>query len=245
MLASCRLVSLQESARRAWVTIAVPGTDCPRYSTYVRYDASALPKLPPDLQQGDGLGWLRDLPEVGQGMLPDEHSYITTPLIAQGIERLMEAAGLTISFASLPEDLRAFVTEPALHRRLFSATDAYLDAGERLAPVPGGHLLHLVSDSQWVSHWLAFIGTDGSTGVVCTPAGLGYDDVEKDADEHSENGDLPELIWVADSVAEFVWRWWADNYAFAQAQPSHTPSLEAPDWFDLTAYVAGYTRPGQ
>lgn len=171
-------------------------------------------------------------------MSPDEWSHNTTPFTQEGVGRLLRAGEPRIAVEELPADLRAFVSEPELHRRLFSATDAYVDAGERLEPVPGGQLLHLVSDSQWVAHWLAVIGDDGATGVICSATALGYPDAAGDADDASAP------VWVADSVAEFVWRWWADNCAFAMAHPNRSPELPAPDWFDLAAYVAGYTAPG-
>lgn len=114
-------------------------------------------------------------------MTPDDWSHTTTPLSREGVERPLRAAGASDAFGRLPADLRAFASEPELRRRLFSATDSYVDAGERLEPVQGGHLLHLVADSQWVFHWLAVIGDDGSTGVVCSAAALGYsDDAEAD-----------------------------------------------------------------
>ena len=70
------------------------------------------------------------------------------------------------------------------------------------------------------------------------PAGLGYDLEEDEA----RADDQTQLIWVADTAAEFVWRWWADNYAFAQANPEYCPQLRAPGWFDLAVYTSGYRR---
>jgi len=232
----------RESLAHAWVTIGVPGTTHPRTSTYVLYPADGVPALPVSLSQGDGLGWLRGLSAAGSGMTPDEWSHTTTMLSTEGVDRLLRTAGASPAFERLPADLRAFASEPELHRRLFSATDAYVDAGEHLEPVRGGHLLHLVSDSQWVLHWLAFIGDDGSTGVVCSADALGYVDDAEDDGTPGRGTDEP--VWVADTVAEFVWRWWADNYAFAVAHPDLCPPLPAPDWFDLAAYTAGYTAPG-
>jgi hypothetical protein len=75
--------------------------------------------------------------------------------------------------------------------------------------------------------------------VVCSFSGLGYVADAEDAETMSQAAAAP--VWVADSVAEFVWRWWADNYAFAAAHPDVCPPLQGPDWFDLAAYTAGYT----
>ena len=233
------VVTLRESLARAWVTVGVPGTTHPHGSTYVSYSSDRLPTLPTALSEGDGLGWLRQLPTIGSGMTPDEFSYATTAMSSEGVQRLLQAAGTQVPFEQLPGDLRAFASERDLHRRLYSATGSYVDAGEHLEPVPGGHLLHLVSDSQWALHWLAFVGNDGYTGVVCSAIGLGYVADAEDAGAPSLS--TAEPVWVADSVAEFVWRWWADNYAFAAAHPDLCPPLRAPDWFDLVTYTAGYT----
>jgi hypothetical protein len=229
-------MTYRQTLPRGWVTVGVSGTPHPRGATYVRYDASQLPDLPSALGEGDGLEWLRDLPELTSGMMPDEYGYVTTPFTAEGVRSLL--AGADVEYGRLPMDLRALLSEPSLHRRLFSATDAYFDAGQHLEPVPGGHLLHLVSDSQWVCHWLAFIADDGGSGVVCSHVGLGY---AHDEEDMAARADEPiNVVWVADSVTEFVWRWWADNYLFARAHPDMSPPLHAPGWFEAAEYAAGY-----
>ena len=145
-------------------------------------------------------------------------------------------AGTSWALEDLPSDVRA-LADVAVHTRLFSATDAYLDAGDHLVPVPGGMLLHLVADSQWVLHWYAFLGDDGSRGVICSAEALGYEGLEG---EEPARWDPEQSMWVADSVSELVWRWWADNVAFAAAHPDLCPALPAPAWFDLADYTAGY-----
>ncbi len=235
-------MNLPTTLRRAWVTIGVPGTAHPESSTYVIYPSEGLPALPAALSQGDGLGWLRNLAAIDLGMAPNAWSYSSTPLSREGVEGLLHSAQTGVAFEQLPADLQAFASETTMVHRLFSATDAYVDAGERLEQVPGGHLLHLVSDSQWVGHWLAFIGDDGSTGVVYSPKPLGYLE-EQDDDDEERDFRADEPVWVADSVAEFIWRWWADNHAFAVENPEISPSQVAPDWFDVAAYTAGYTMP--
>jgi hypothetical protein len=223
---------------RAWVSIGIPGADDGSAGTYKSYPADRLPSVPQAVLADDALAWLHDLPEVGPGMTADEYSYATTPLDADGVRGLMATVGQ--AYEQLPADLRALVAEPGLQRRLFSATDAYFDAGQRLEPVPGGHLLHLVSDSQWVCHWLAYLGADGRTGVVCTSAGLGYD-----PDDPPDDPEYPTAtLWVAGSVREFLWRWWADNYVFTLAHPDLCPRMHAPSLFNPARYVAGYTSAG-
>lgn len=78
--------------------------------------------------------------------------------------------------------------------------------------------------------------------MVCSAAAVGYS--ENAEDDGAPSRGIDEPVGVADSVAEFIWRWWADNYAFAAAHPHHCPPLVAPDWFDLAAYTAGYATPG-
>jgi hypothetical protein len=88
-----------------------------------------------------------------------------------------------------------------------------------------------------VCHWLAYLGSDGRAGVVCTSARLGYDPEPDDPPE--DPGYPTETWWVADSVREFLWRWWADNSLFSLAHPDLWPPMHAPSWFDPEPYVAG------
>lgn len=229
-------MTLRDSLQRGWITVGVPGTEFDDGGTYASYEAGALPEIPREVLGDPGLGWLRALAPTGEGMAPNAYSHTTTPLTGAGLERLLADVGLPRT--ALPTDLRALAA-PETHARLWSATDAYLDAGDHLAPVPGGHLLHLVSDSQWVLHWFAFLGEDGSSGVVCSAESLGYEGLKG---EKPARWDPEQSMWVADSVHEYVFRWWADNYAFAVANPDLCPSLEAPGWFELDRYVAGYLR---
>src|SRR4051794_24119773 len=113
--------------------------------------------------------------------------------------------------SSVPEDLAHFVRE-GLRDRLRSATDSYFDLGDSVVPVDGGRLLHLVSDSQWVFHWLLHLGDDGGSAVVGTTAPVGFTADPEDADAL-----LPQTwgcVRVADSFADFLWRWWMDNEVF-------------------------------
>ncbi len=227
-------MTLRESLQRGWITIGVPGTTFNDGGTYATYAADALPDVPREVAEDPTLGWLRALAPLAGGMAPTTWSHVTTPLTADGLERLLSPAGRTLT--DLPPDLRA-LADPAVHERLWSATDAYVDAGDHVVAVPGGLMVHLVSDSQWVLHWYAVHGEDGSTGVVCSAEALGYEGLEG---EETARWDPDQSMWVADSVAELVWRWWADNFAFAAANPDLSPALEAPPWFDLDAYVASY-----
>src|SRR5690606_33757319 len=128
-------MSVRESLQRGWITIGVPGTQFDDGGTYATYDAGALPAVPREVLEDPELSWLRALAPADGSMAPNSWSHATTPLTAVGVERLRTAVGPTL--AALPPDLLA-LADPTIHERLWSATDAYVDAGDHLAPVPGG-----------------------------------------------------------------------------------------------------------
>lgn len=103
-----------------------------------------------------------------------------------------------------------------MRQRLRSATDSHFDLGHRLEDVGGGHLLHLVSDSQWVMHWSLFLGDGGDTAVVASPFPSGFD---LDAEELEPWVDEPASHAIcAASFAEFTWHWWMDNEVFRRVE---------------------------
>ncbi|MGQ1838627.1 hypothetical protein ACT4S2_09225 [Kocuria turfanensis] len=121
---------------------------------------------------------------------------------------------------------------------MYSATDCYFDLGHHLVPVDGGYLLHLLSDSQWVRHWLLFVGEGAASAVVTTsyPAGFALD-VEESAYWKTEPW---EYVVCAPSFAEFAWRWWMDNEIFHAVRVVHeklTPEQEE--------YLRGYDHPAE
>jgi hypothetical protein len=122
------------------------------------------------------------------------------------------AADLLGNVQALPDDFSRFLDGDWLRDRLRSATDSYFDPAHSAVEVPGGRLLHLVSDSQWVYHWLLYLSDSGDSAVVGTsfPAGFNLDDDEADSLGTEERG----YTLVADSFAEFAWRWWMDNEIF-------------------------------
>jgi hypothetical protein len=185
------------------VTIQVPGSS-PRtlFATYVAYPIDELPVPPRDVA---GLEWLKQAPRH-----PDD--YMATAFESAVRDPSPDAVTeLLGDLASLPADVRGFI-EDGLRDRLRSATDSYFDLGDSVVPVDGGRLLHLISDSQWVFHWLLYLGDDGDSAVVGTsfPAGFNLDPHDVTFWQKESWG----YVVVADSFAEFIWRWWMDNEVF-------------------------------
>lgn len=137
----------------------------------------------------------------------------------EGVARDLTAQALTelpISQA-LPSGFTGFVNDPGLRTHLRSATWCCFDLGHRLQAAPGGQLLHLISDSQSVMHWLLYLGDGGASAVVATRRPIGFN-----LDEDEEEAYWPQEQWeylrCADTFQEFIWRWWMDNEIFYRVQ---------------------------
>ena len=141
---------------------------------------------------------------------------------------------------SLPADFVHFVGDrgPGLRHRLRSATDCYFDLGDSVVEVEGGRLLHLISDSQWVFHWLLYVGDDAASAVVGSQFLAGFDLVPDDLEGFGEAS--PSYVVVANSFAEFVWRWWMDNEIFYKVEVDQVPLSQ-----DETEYRRQYGPPAQ
>ncbi|MFT3661894.1 MAG: hypothetical protein QM809_10975 [Gordonia sp. (in: high G+C Gram-positive bacteria)] len=209
-----------------WMSFAIPGAPAmsDEYATYVMYPGDRRPEVPALARDWR---WLRDGPVFEESTMVVGDVEPTTELSIEALTALVPDG--------LPADLVSFAAEPVLRSRLGSGTSCYFDLGDRLEEVPGGRLLHLISDQQWCLHWSVFLGDDGTSAVVAGdyPAGFELDDEDREV-----YGDLPVVrVRCADDVTEFFWRWWNDNLV-ARAH-----------WHDepLTArqreYVAGYGRP--
>ncbi|MFD2028377.1 hypothetical protein [Promicromonospora aerolata] len=178
------------------------------------------------------LAWLERATRHPMDYMASAFDDAVRDISAQGVTDL---AG---SDTTLPDDLTWFLQDGGLRDRLRSATSSYFDLGDTAVTVDGGRLVHLISDSQWVFHWLLYLGEDGSSAVVGTGFPAGFD---LDADEYEDADCLHEdrhYILVADSFAEFIWRWWMDNEIFYRAvvgKASLTTEQEA--------YVAQYGPP--
>lgn len=205
--------------RRAWVSIDLPvdNDDSDAGGTYFAYAA------PPPFPGVTGWDWLREAP-----VWPESAFATPSPFAATDLTDELPAG------FDAPADLHTLRDEPGLRERWPSATDAYFDLGDHLVPVEGGSLLHLVSDSQWVCHWLLYRGDEGEA-VLATeyPAGMILD--EQDTAQWS--GVEPEYVICAESLVEFAWRWWRDHGIFLRV----VADGEEPDTEDFR-YLDGYSR---
>ena len=133
-------------------------------ATYTGYQLDKLPPL--DFTEDGKLAWLlAESPTSGYRSLAVVDDSSTTPATSDNLEILLAGMGIvpTPSFA-------AFIDSEGPRSRVRSCTDCYLDLGDFVVPVEGGgHLIHFLSDSQWVLHWLLYIGPDQAEAVIATP----------------------------------------------------------------------------
>ena len=212
---------------RGWVSIEVPGTaSSGKLRTYVRYNHEHLPPAPVYIDSWDWLRAARVYPDSTLGQAQEQAVRDLTP---HALTDLLTASVLPGDFADF--------ADPGLRTHLRSATSCCFDLADHLEPVPGGQLLHLISDSQWTMHWLLYVGTDGASAVVTTSRPVGFDlGEEKSAYWDSEGW---EYVRCADTFREFAWRWWMDNEIFWQVTIDHQSPTE-----EQQAYVSRYGTPG-
>lgn len=204
--------------RRSWPSIALSDVR-PRldgYGTYSPFAWDGLPPVPAGIT-GD-YGWLAASPAHGRstlGMADDAAHH--------DISEWDTWPGLT-SDLHVPGDFAEFARNPELRRHLRSATACYFDLGDHSVKVPGGHLVHFLSDSQWVLHWLMFSSESGEQAVVVTqrPAGFDRSPVIPDPSADSDG-----YLICADTFPEFIWRFWIENeiwYALRRDKRTLTPA---------------------
>jgi hypothetical protein len=218
-------VSFLVGLPRAWVTIHVPGTDVEGgRATYYAYPSDRLPPLPSDVTT---LAFLSHAARHPQDSMARHCEWAEADLSAQTVANLLGNS------QALPDDFSRFLDGDGLRDRLRSATGSYFDLAHSTVEVPGGRLLHLASDSQWVYHWLLYLSDSGDSAVVGTsfPAGFNLDDDEADFWRTQEWS----CTLVADSFAEFAWRWWMDNEIFYRVHGEKS-GLTA----EQEVYVDGY-----
>ena len=186
------------------------------FGTYCGYELDAQPPL---RNVDPNLGWLTAEP------LHDEWNLDETDATPQRRMRSTNLAEVLHGSRS-PTALERLAGDPELQRRIRSSTGCYLDLGDKAAPTEdGGVLLHVLSDQQWVRHWLVLIETTGRAPVVSTTRPIGFDlpddwyediDEERLPDRIRLDGSL-DLTVVADSFEEFLYRLWLENEIFFRA----------------------------
>jgi hypothetical protein len=208
-----------EGLPRRWWFPSLPGLrECAQYRTYCPHPLDEQPSVP---EATEDLRWLEEseYPVLGDGLVAADHHQVSSPLTLENVERL---AGQL----PLPQALRVFAARKDLQRRISSVTDCYLDVGDRLVTtnVEGAYLLHILSDSQWVLHWLLYLDDDGNEAVLVAGDPIGYgplDDVNEwpsvtvDLSESirsdAEPDDIAGVEVAADSFVEFLYRMWIEN----------------------------------
>jgi hypothetical protein len=226
------LVAL-EMLPRVWQFPELPGYREPAhdYGTYFASDYSALPPVARELD--DEFGWLRAEPAVLGSLTDADYSQVPQrPASADELAALIGKSGVTP-----PRSFATFVADGQLHARIRSCTACYLDLADVIVPTEdGGWLIHFLSDSQWVLHWLLYVGPESGEAVVVTqlPFGLQLDEAPTRFDPANVDA------WVcAASFSEFVYRFWIENeiwYRLSRAGSNTEPPLSV----EQQAYVDHY-----
>jgi hypothetical protein len=215
---------------------AAPG----RPATYTPWDLDRLPPIVLDAEPAIDL--LARWPETDQSMTDDR---AVRPMDGPGLDALLAHARI----GPVAPSLERFIRDPGPRRRLRSVTASFLDLAESAVPVEaGGALIHVVTDQQWVLHWLAYVppgGGDGPVVVTSVPYGLGADfDAPARFDPREADPELPDLPSIcADTFDEFLVRFLLENEAWHRIHPDIDG--DAPDRPELEAYLQALGgRPG-
>jgi hypothetical protein len=127
--------------------------------------------------------------------------------------------------SGVPGEFVRFARDPGLRRHLRSATDCVFDLGDRSVEVPGGRLVHFLSDSQWVLHWL-FTDDSGKQAVVTTRYPECFDLSAVDMEAYT---DTKGYQICADTFLEFIWRFWVENEIWFALSVDKQPLTPAQD----------------
>lgn len=212
----------------AWWFCDLPGyrphpSGSPR--TYSPFDYNELPAIEQTLD--DQLAWLAEQPVAEQHSIAEAVRPMRAATSANLVE-LISGTGITV-----PHTFEALITGVDLQRRVRSRTDCYLDLGNFVFTAPdGGKLIHFLSDSQWVLHWLVY--SDGATeAVIATPQPLGFDL----GDQTARVFDPEQAVICACSFSEFLYRFWFENELCWALAAEHGPLT-----VEQQRYLAHYNR---
>lgn len=185
-------------------------------ATYCGYDLDEQPKL---ADVDPHVGWLRAQPSVTAWALDRSDEFPQRRIVGHELNVLL-------GDVEPPPALAALAADPGLQRKMRSYTGCYFDLGDTAVPTDvGATLVHLVADQQWVRHWLVLVGPDGQSPVLSTTLPLGFD---LGADESPGEEPIPDVVRLdgsldltlsADSVEQFLYRFWIENeIAFRAAE---------------------------
>jgi hypothetical protein len=211
---------------RAWWFPVLPGLRSGADTTYERYDLDDQPEV---AEATGDFAWLdRDLKDTTWSIDQSAGGSPVRPFT------LSELESVTASRV-LPESLRVFAAHPELQHRVRSATGCYLDLGDFAAETSaeGAQLVHVLSDSQWVRHWLVYVGDEREAVVTSAdPIGFNLPDDDDDYWEPRPPEIIPldgsfDLDVCADSFVEFIYRFWIENELFFATKRKLPPHLAA------------------
>jgi hypothetical protein len=215
---------------RVWWSVDLPGyREHPRRpATYSPFEASELPAIERVLD--DHLLWLADEQPVEQSIGAEQPGR-ATEATAGNLTRLLAGAPL-----ALPSAFQSLIAERALQDRVRSCTDCYLDLGEYVVSAGAeGTLIHFLSDSQWVLHWLLYVDSEDEA-VVVTQTALGLFDDSPTPTVFDPARTAAAVC--ADTFNEFLWRFWIENEIWWSLAHTTTPLTP-----EQQRYLAHY-RPG-
>jgi hypothetical protein len=212
--------SVLPSLARGWWFPTLRGLRDGDSSTYARFDLDDQPEID---DADDAFLWLRhELPKRQWAINEVEPRQQSRPLTEDGLVAL-GAADLR-----LPQSLRRFAAQGSLQRRVRSATACYLDLGDLLVrtSVDDAYLIHVLSDQQWVRHWLVYVDSLAREAVVTSSVPIGFE-LPPDWPEETPSvvpldGSL-DLEVCADSFAEFMYRFWIENELYFTPPPWGEP----------------------
>jgi hypothetical protein len=173
----------------------------PDVGTYGRYEFNRLPPLPFEMR-GD-FAWLTTAPAHDQS-IGDEKAADNI----QALVHLRESAKRLD--LQLPQAFTTFMETPALHTRIQSNTDCFLDLCPDLirAPIGGGYLIRFLADSQGCIFSYLYLTADGSDHAVVSSPGFYGTEAEQWQDEPP---DPHEIVFSAESFEAFMCRFWLEN----------------------------------
>jgi hypothetical protein len=189
----------------------------PDVGTYGRYAFEQLPPLPFEMR-GD-FAWLANAPLHNGDSIGSEKPVEN----ARALAMLGECSARL--GARLPGAFTTFMGTPALHQRIRSNTDCFLDLCPELIPstVGGGYLVRFLADSQACIFWYLYLTPDGSDhAVVSSPSFYGTE-AEQWQDDPS---DPAEIVFSAESFEVFMCRFWLENeICFAEYEKAPMPDV--------------------
>jgi hypothetical protein len=201
-----RVQALSMLPRRWWFPDLVGLRTGDAAATYAEFDLDTQPAVDID----PGLSWLTGVRQYRRNSIEDSDASPQRRFNSAGLADLLPRG------VRVPPALAAFADDRGLRRRLRSATACYLDLADvAVRTSADGVLVHVLSDQQWVLHWLIYLDRVGSEAMVTTSEPVGFLMAEDSDDEP-----IPEVVPLdgsfdlqvcADSFAEFLHRFWIEN----------------------------------